>query len=148
MTENEELKDIDEKAQRKRKRWTIAILVIVAFIVGGTAFMIEKNNEKQKQEHEYMVKVVKSDEAKKIIEEGLKRLDPNALSEGGVIQSYTIGYNSIKHNPMGGINFTIFVNNDTDLYVYYTINKNSDGVLKDEGGGNSMKLEGIIKKDR
>lgn len=147
MNEDSELKQIGER-HRRRNRWVVSIFVIIAVIGGGTAIMIEKNNEKQKKEHEYMVKVVKSDEAKKIIEKGLKRLDPNALSEDGVIQSYTIGYNSIKHNPMGGINFTIFVNNDTDLYVYYTINKNSDGVLKDEGGGNSMKLEGIMKKDR
>lgn len=98
-----------------------------------------------KAEQDYMVKVVKSDEAKKIFEDGLKNLDSQAFTNKGKIKSYQIDYSSVKHNPMGGINLTLFVNNKKDLYVYYTIDKNSEGVLEDEGGGNSVKLETLLR---
>ena len=98
-----------------------------------------------KAEEDYMVKVVKSEEAKKIFENGLKNIDSKAFTDNGVIKSYKVDYSSIKHNPMGGINLTLFVNNQKDLYVYYTIDKNSDDVLDDEGGGNSVKLETLLR---
>lgn len=124
---------------KKRWRWVISIVVVIAVIVGGKLYMDHK------AEQDYMVKVVKSDEAKKIFEDGLKNLDSQAFTNKGKIKSYQIDYSSVKHNPMGGINLTLFVNNKKDLYVYYTIDKNSEGVLEDEGGGNSVKLETLLR---
>lgn len=63
---------------------------------------MNKKNEAKKLQEE-MMEVVKSDEAKKVLEEGLKNLDPKALTSEGVIQTYKLDYESIKHNPMGGL---------------------------------------------
>ncbi|WP_080983459.1 DUF1310 family protein, partial [Streptococcus constellatus] len=92
-----------------------------------------------------MVKIVKSEEVKKIIEEDLTEMDKFALTTKGKIKSYQINYNSIRHNPMGGISFTIYVNNDKGMYVFYTISKDSQtGKLGNDGGGNSAKFEKLI----
>ena len=54
-----------------------------------------------------MVRIVHSKEVKKVIEEELKELDPNALTPKGKIQSYEIDDKTIEHNPMGGIMFQV-----------------------------------------
>ena len=81
--------------------------------------MIDKQNKAEKLQEE-MVKIVKSEEAKQVVEEGLKNLDPKALTPEGVIQSYEIDYDSIEHNPMGGIDGTIVVNNDKNYIFTFT----------------------------
>lgn len=148
MTENEELKDIDEKAQRKRKRWTITILVIVAFIVGGTAFMIEKHNEEQKQEHEYMVKVVKSNEARTIFEKEIKDIDPNAFMDSGFIKNYSIDYKSVTHNPMGGIDVRLTINNNNDLNLEASLVDYNGSSLESGGSVLSKKLSKLQDKTK
>ena len=99
----------------------------------------------QKQFHNEMVNVVKSEEAKKEIELGLKNLDPKALTPEGIIKSYEIDYESIEHNPMGGIMFDVIVNNDNKLRVYNTLVKDtSTGNLENAGGGNTSALEELL----
>ena len=91
---------------------------------------------------EEMIKVVKSEEAKKAIEETLKRLDKDALTEKGVIRNYEVDYNSVKHNPMGGIMFDVVINNDRELIVSSILSK--DTQLKIGSWSPSIKLEALL----
>ena len=115
-----------------------SLLVIVGLSIGGYKVM-------KKVEHDEMVRIVKGEEVKKIIEDNLKLRHKGALEDGNVIQNYDIDINSIFHSPMGGIKFKIYINNDEELYVFFTINKDrSSGKLVNDGGGNSAKFEKMI----
>ena len=93
-----------------------SLLVIVGLSVGGYKVM-------QKVERDEMVRIVESEEVKEIIEHYLNYIDGKAFTNEGVIQSYEIDTESIQHNPMGGINFSVYVNEDNELYVRYTLEK-------------------------
>ncbi|AII40263.1 MULTISPECIES: DUF1310 family protein [Enterococcus] len=128
----------------KKKKWWLVSLIGILILLGiGGKLVIDK--EKLQKE---MIEVVKSEEAKQVVEEGLKNLDPKALTPEGVIQSYEIDYDSIEHNPMGGINVTILANRKENLYVFFTLKKNESGELKDGGGGNSSDLEKLLEGDK
>ena len=115
-----------------------SLLIIVGLSIGGYKVM-------KKLEHDEMVRIVKGEEVKKIIEDNLKLRHKGALEAGNVIQNYDIDINSIFHSPMGGIKFKIYINNDEELYVFFTINKDrSSGKLVNDGGGNSAKFEQMI----
>ena len=117
----------------------ISILAVTALTIGGYKIM-------KQIEHDEMIKVVKSQEVKRIIENNLKERHKEALEEGDIIQSYQIDYNSIFHSPMGGIMFKIYINHDKDLYVFFTINKDmNSGKLVNDGGGNSQKFRMLIE---
>ncbi|EJJ0974950.1 DUF1310 family protein, partial [Enterococcus faecalis] len=60
------------------------LLLIFILGIGGKKYMDSKRF------HEEMLTIVKSDEAKKVIEEGLRNLDPDALTSEGIIKSYEI----------------------------------------------------------
>ena len=115
-----------------------SLLVIVGLSIGGYKVM-------KQAEHDEMVRIVKGEEVKKIIEDNLKLRHKGALEEGNIIQNYDIDINSIFHSPMGGIKFKIYINNDEELYVFFTINKDrSSGKLVNDGGGSSAKFKKII----
>ena len=115
-----------------------SLLVIVGLSVGGFKVM-------KQAEHDEMVRIVEGEEVKKIIEDNLKLRHKGALEEGNIIQNYDIDINSIFHSPMGGIKFKIYINNDEELYVFFTINKDrSSGKLVNDGGGSSAKFKKII----
>ncbi|ECB9809718.1 DUF1310 domain-containing protein [Listeria monocytogenes] len=123
-----------------KKRWIIATVVLVMIVAGlGVKFYMDE--EKLNKE---MINVVYSDEAKSVFENGLKNLDAKALTGKGVINTYEIDKKSIKQNPMGEINVTLHVNGDSELYVFFTLNKGDDKKLIDDGGGNSAKLEKLL----
>lgn len=109
---------------KNKKLLGIFVIIILLIIgVGGKLYMDRQafNDE--------MVSVVKSDEAKKVLEQGLKNLDPKALTSDGIIKSYEIDYDSIEHNPMGGINGKIYINNDKLLYATFILDAKTDGKL-------------------
>ena len=117
-----------------------SLLVIVGLSVGGYKVM-------KKVEHDEMVRIVKSDEVKKIIENKLKYLDSEALTKEGTIKSYEIDIDSIKHNPMDGIDFKVYVNSDKKLRVMYGLEKDSNtGKIEYSGGGYSAQLAELLKK--
>lgn len=99
----------------------------------------------EKKINEEMMNVVFSDEAKRVFENGLKNLDAKALTGKGVINSYEIDKKSIKQNPMGGIDVTLYVNENPELYVFFTLNNTDDKKMIDDGGGNSAKLEMLLE---
>ena len=119
-----------------------SLLVIVGLSIGGYKVM-------KQVEHDEMVRIVKGEEVKKIIEDDLKEMDQFSLTNKGKIKSYQIDDKSIKHSPMGGIKFKIYINNDEELYVFFTINKDkSSGKLVNDGGGNSAKFEKMITEGK
>ncbi|RSJ12436.1 DUF1310 domain-containing protein [Streptococcus intermedius] len=72
-----------------------SVLAIGILIIGGYKVM-------QKVEYDQMVKIVKSDEVQMVIEKRLRTIDSKAFTSEGVIQSYEVDYNYVKHNPWGG----------------------------------------------
>ncbi|EHD1588291.1 DUF1310 domain-containing protein [Listeria monocytogenes] len=102
-----------------KKRWIIVLGMIVITIFGlGVKFYMDE--EKLNKE---MINIVYSGEAKNAFYIDLKDLDTKAFTEEGVIQSYEIDEKSINHNPMGGINVTVIINENPDLYIKYTLDK-------------------------
>ena len=116
-----------------------AILVVIGIVIGGYKLM-------QKVEHDKMVDIVYSKEVKKIIEDDLKYFDENALSDKAFIKSYKIDATTIEHNPMGGIMFDVYVNNNHKLRIFFTLEKYR-GVIRNSGGGNSAEFEKLINGD-
>lgn len=120
----------------------VGFLVVVGIIVGSYKIMeIFQKNE--------MIQIVKSEEVKEIVENYLKYLDADALTDKGKIVSYQIDEASIEHNPMGGIMFTVLLNDDSDLYVRMTLEKNHEtGKIQQSGGGYAKKVKDLVgKKD-
>ena len=107
-----------------------SILLLIGFIVGNIYY------EKYKIEH-----IVKSDEAKEVIEKRLKSIDSKALTPEGKIKSYKIDYNKVKKNPMGGIYILLIINDDPEMIFDTTLEKNTVGGKYTTGaGGFSPKL--------
>jgi hypothetical protein len=118
---------------RKKLLILAGIIILIILFIGGKKYMdFKKLNEE-------MTNVVYSDEAKKIFEDGLKNLDSKALTNDGIIKTYEIDKESIKHNPMGGVDVTININEDSSLTAEYNIDKR-DGQLEGDGINLSSKL--------
>lgn len=122
----------------KLKKLIRVLLVVVGLVVGGYTIMgVVRNNE--------MVHIVKSDEVKEIVENYLRYLDNDALTDKGKIISYQIDEQSIEHNPMGGIMFTVFLNDDSELYVRMTLEKDHEtGKIQQSGGGYAKKVKNLV----
>ncbi|MHC5293129.1 DUF1310 family protein [Listeria welshimeri] len=124
-----------------KKKWIIILGIVIIVILGiGVKFYMD-----EKKLNEEMMNVVFSDEAKRVFENGLKKLDAKALTGKGVINTYEIDKKSIKQNPMGGIDVTLYVNENPELYVFFTLNNTDDKKMIDDGGGNSAKLEMLLE---
>ena len=107
-----------------------SILLLIGFVVGNIYY------EKYKIEH-----IVKSDEAKEVIEKRLKSMDSKVLTPEGKIKSYKIDYNKVKKNPMGGIYILLIINDDPEMIFDATLEKNTVGGNYTTGaGGLSPKL--------
>ena len=89
-------------------------------IVAGSIYY-----EKYKIEH-----IVKSGKAKTAVENMLKKMENKALTPEGKIKSYKIDYDKVKKNPMGGINISVIVNDNEEMIVNTTLEKNSRGEYK------------------
>ena len=127
---------------KKMTKVLLALFVVVGLVVGGYTIMeIVRNHE--------MVQIVKRDEVKEIVENYLRYLDNDALTDKGKIVSYQIDEQSIEHNPMGGIMFTVFLNDDSELYVRMTLEKHHEtGKIQQSGGGYAKKVKDLVgKKD-
>lgn len=115
----------------------LSLLTIIGLVFAGYKIV----------EHSYVEKIVQSDEVKTIIESNLKQRHKGALEEGNIIQSYEIDKDSISLNPMGGIMFRVFINNNKEMYVNFLIDKDpryDDGRLVNEGGGPSQEFKKLI----
>ena len=114
-----------------------ALLVVVVLVVGGYTIMgIVRNNE--------MVQIVNSEEAKEVYLKRLTSIDPDAFTEKGKIQTYTI--DSFKKIPTGGIFVYLYVNDNKDytvsVHLYMDYNT---GKIKNGGGSWSPELNEFVK---
>ncbi|MGT2964947.1 DUF1310 family protein [Streptococcus acidominimus] len=125
------------------QKWLLGLIASVTVMIG--IGVLEQMN-KQEQLKQEMIKVVESEEAKTIFEKKIKRLDTEALTKNGIIQSYEVDYESIKHNLMGGIIVKLIVNDNTDYTITIFLGKKmSDGKLHNEGGSYSNQLADLLQ---
>ena len=94
----------------------VAILFGIGIIAGC---MNTPSKEKMNEE-------LQKPEVAAVIEENLKNLDNNALTENGKIKSYEIDYYQTYYNPMGGIGFYIIINGDEALSIKTTLMYDND----------------------
>ena len=95
----------------------IAILLGIGIVAGCV-----NTPSKEKMNEE-----LKKPEVVKLIEDNLKEYGKAAFTEEGIIKTYEIDYNETNYNPMGGINFIIYINGDRNLNIQDTLNKYSSG---------------------
>ena len=105
------------------KKILIGVPLVVLAVVGliGGKMYLEENK---------IVSIVKSDEANKAVESMLKKIEKNALTPEGKIKSYKIDYNKVEKNPMGGINISVIVNDNEEMIVNTTLEKDWRGEYK------------------
>ncbi|EAC9079075.1 DUF1310 family protein [Listeria monocytogenes] len=121
-----------------KKKWIIlGITVIIIFGLGVKFYMDE---EKLNEE---MMNVIYSDEAKEAFDKDLKGMDSKAFTEEGKVHSYEIVRESIRRNPMGGINVELIINNDSEMDIEYTMDK-FNGQLRCGGASISEKLAKLL----
>ncbi|WP_244056633.1 DUF1310 family protein [Ligilactobacillus pabuli] len=114
----------------------ITIALIVSLIGGGKYYM----NQRAEHQHEEMVAYVK--QYQRVIENDLRESDKNHF-----IKSITINYNTIKHNPMGGIDVTGYVNGDKKLVFHSGIDKyiiENKEKIETDGVGITSKLAELM----
>ena len=139
-------------ALQKRRRmpgWVMALAVLLVVVVGVPSGCYVYERRKAMDYRQEMVDIVHSQEVRKIIEEGLYNIGPHALDGRGVIRTYYIDDGSIRHNPMGGYDFDVIVNNDRKLDVSFTLNRRyiageGYGDIEDEDGGPSVELSALL----
>ena len=120
----------------------ISVLAVIGLIIGGYKL-------RQQAEYNEMVRIVKSEEVKVIIEEDLNDIHEGALKEGNSIYSYQIDEKSIRRNPMGGIMFRVILNSDENLVVHFTIQKSSyTGKIEYSGGGYTKEVAELIGEEK
>ena len=117
-----------------------ALLVVVGLVVGGYTIMgIVRHNE--------MSQIVNSEEVKQIYMKRLTSIDPDALTEKGKIQKYTI--DSFEKIPTGGIFVYLYVNDNKDytvsVHLYMDYNT---GKIKNGGGSWSPELNSFVKSKK
>ena len=121
----------------KLKKMIRALLVVVGLVVGGYTIMgIVRHNE--------MSQIVKSEEVEQIYLKVLTWIDPDALTEKGKIQKYTIY--SFEKIPTGGIFVYLYVNDNKDYTVSFNLYKDyNTGKIEYGGGSLSPELNEFVK---
>ena len=113
------------------KKYFFIFLTIItissAMLLGGCSIL---NSRSEKEE---MIQIAESQKSKKLIEEMLRKKDPEALTEKGIIKKYTINEKNLKYNPMGGLIVELIINDDTELTITTTLMEDSDGKLEHTG---------------
>ena len=124
---------------KKGLKIIIGILLIIGIGIGGFAYM-------QHKEHEKMVAIATSEEAKEVYEDMIYKLDKNAFKPEGVIKNYKIEKDTLAYNPMGGLMVSIIVNDDENLYINYNLIDNGDGTYHSAFYSYSGKLQKLLEK--
>ena len=92
----------------------VTILIIILLLLGVSMLNgVAKKTEKKQN----MTYIVYSDETNELIENLIKEHDLDAFTDKSIIKSYEIDPQTISHNPIGGIMFMLYINNDKDLYI-------------------------------
>ena len=117
------------------------ITISSAMFLGGCSML---NSRSEKEE---MIQIAESKKMKSVIEEGLKKIDPQALTPEGKIKSYEIDKKSLTHNPMGGLMFDLIINGDKELTLGYVITEDEKGKFHRNGTVWSPKLTELMDGD-
>ena len=95
-------------------------------------------------ENDKIEEIVKSEEVEQIYLKVLTWIDPDALTEKGKIQKYTIY--SFKKIPTGGIFVYLYVNDNKDYTVSFNLYKDyNTGKIEYGGGSLSPELDKFVK---
>jgi len=130
--------------KKKHKIILSVISLFVAACIGVGLYLAHKNQEFQNE----MFRIVHSEEVRELIEEDLKRKDPNALTDKGKIRSYKIDDSSIKHNPMGGIMFHIIINDSISMVGKTGLRMDGEnGKIHTDGMTESAGLRALLESD-
>ena len=124
----------------KKKQFLWGVLAVLILIVGGykTVDFIQHNEMNQ---------IVNSEEVKEIYLKRLTSIDPDAFTEKGKIQKYTI--DSFEKIPTGGIFVYLYINDNRE----YTVSVNlymdhNTGKIKNGGGSWSPELDKFVKSKK
>lgn len=129
---------------KRRNRIMGLIGLSVLILLGVGLYLAHKNQEFQNE----MFRIVHSEEVRELIEEDLKRKDPNALTDKGKIHSYKIDDSSIKHNPMGGIMFHIIINDSISMVGKTGLRMDGEnGKIRTVGMSESAGLRALLESD-
>ena len=127
--------------KENRRRLIFSVIVVGLLIWVGSKV---KDHLEFQQE---MVRIVHSQEVKKLIVDDLKQEDPDAFTEKGKIQSYEINDETIEHNPMGGIMFEVIINGDKEITGSMGLRKRSeDGPIRSVGMSTSVGFQNLLEK--
>ena len=130
--------------KKKHKIVLSVVSLFVAACIGVGLYLAHKNQEFQNE----MFRIVHSEEVRELIEEDLKRKDPNALTDKGKIRSYKIDDSSIKHNPMGGIMFNIIINDSISMVGKTGLQMDGEnGKIRTVGMSESAGLRALLESD-
>ena len=130
--------------KKKHKIVLSVVSLFVAACIGVGLYLAHKNQEFQNE----MFRIVHSEEVRELIEEDLKRKDPNALTDKGKIRSYKIDDSSIKHNPMGGIMFHIIINDSISMVGKTGLRMDGEnGKIRTVGMSESAGLRALLESD-
>ncbi|MBC1626427.1 DUF1310 family protein [Listeria welshimeri] len=131
---------------KNKKRWLlIGVAILIAGLLIGSKVYMDKQQE-AKVRKEKMIEIVKSEEAKKEFEVVLTNLDSKALTSDGIINTYSISNDTIRKNPMGGINVVLVINDDANLTSEYTLNM-INGHLETGGVSYSGSLANLLEEN-
>ena len=100
-----------------------------------------------RSEKEEMIQIAESKKMKSVIEEGLKKIDPQALTPEGKIKSYEIDKKSLTQNPMGGLMFDLIINGNKELTLGYVITEDENGKFHKNGTVWSPKLTKLLDEE-
>ena len=117
----------------------LSIITLSSGMILGGCSMINSRSEQEE-----MIQIAESKKMKSVIEEGLKKIDPQALTPEGKIKSYEIDKKSLAQNPMGGLMFDLIINGDEELTLGYFITEDENGKFHRDGTVWSPKLTELM----
>ena len=124
---------------KKGMKIAVGILLIIGIGIGVYVYM-------QHKEHEKMVAIATSEEAKEVYKEMILFEDPEAFTDKGIVTSYTIDTDSLYYNPMGGMEVTLFINGEKELEFQCGIVENDKGQLESTGYVYTAELSELFKE--
>lgn len=128
---------------KKRKVYRLIFSLMVLGLVVWIGLKV-KDYLEFKQE---MVRIVHSQEVKKLIVDDLKQKGSAEFTETGKIQSYEIDDEMIEHNPMGGIMFEVIINGNKEITGGMGLRKYSeDGPIESVGMDESEGLQKLMEE--
>ncbi|KXT82704.1 hypothetical protein STRDD11_01777 [Streptococcus sp. DD11] len=113
-----------------------------AMLLGGCSMLNSRSEREAKTAK--MIEIAESKKMKNVIEEGLKKIDPQALTPEGKINSYEIDKKSLAQNPMGGLMFDLIINGDEEVTLGYVITEDENGEFHRDGTVWSPKLAELM----